>query len=138
MSSASLPAGRVLEVKKPRTLGAIAGLAALLFAQAALALAACQIDAKPSRGAALIVAAEAATQPACHEQAPAGDALCVAHCQASDPSLDKAQAPVGVLPVAALTSVPFPGLPESRVHRTAVKLPPSSPPARILFRTLLI
>lgn len=118
--------------------GALMALAAMLFAQAALAFAACELAAKPSRSAALAAAAEAAALPPCHEQAPASDALCVAHCQASDPSMDKAQAPIAVPPVAALPSAPFHASPKFTVKRRAENPPAASPPARILFRTLLI
>jgi hypothetical protein len=127
-----------IAARRSLRMGSLAAIAAMLFAQAALAIAACQLEAKPSRGAALAASAEAAAQPSCHDRAPASDALCVAHCQASDPSMDKAQAPVVVLPVAGLPFISFRNFPQSAVHPSPGKLPPASPPARILFRTLLI
>jgi hypothetical protein len=133
MAAFRLPASR-----RSLRLGSLVALAAMLFAQAALAIAACQIEAKPSRGAALAAAAEATAQLACHEHAPSSDALCLAHCQASDASLDKAQAPIVVPPAAALPSIAFLPFMESGLQRIPERLPPASPPARILFRTLLI
>lgn len=117
-------------------LGALAGLGALLFAQAALAVAACTMDGAPSRGAALAMQADAP----CHEAAPAGDALCAAHCQASDATLDKAQAQPAVASVLALAPAPWrAALPRAVAPAFAREAPPAaSPPARILFQTLLI
>lgn len=133
-----LPAMLSFRTRRLLRHGALAALAAMLFAQGALALAACEVSGTPSRGAALVMSADGARQPPCHEASPAVEPLCLAHCQASDPSLDKAQAPVAVLPVAALPSIAFLPFIEFGVQRTPEGLPPASPPARILFRTLLI
>lgn len=120
-------------------LAAAAGLAAMLFAQAALALAACNLDSgAPSRGMALAMKAVAEPQAPCHEQAPATDTLCVAHCEASDQTLDKYQAKVPVLPVHLLPTVAARVVPPVTVFLPTAPVPAASPPARILFQSLLI
>jgi hypothetical protein len=120
--------------RKARRFGVLLGLAALLFAQAALAIAACNVDGAPSRGAALAMQADSP----CHEAAPASDALCAAHCQASDPTLDKTHAQPAVLPVLMLSSRHVRLSAARSVSPPAQPAPPASPPARILFQTLLI
>jgi hypothetical protein len=114
-------------------LAAFAGLAAMLFSQAALALVACNLH----EGMAPSMTAPAAPLPPCHEEEPAGDPLCVAHCQASEQALDKYQAKVPVLPVRLLPALP------ARIVLPTVSLllervPAPAPPARILFQSLLI
>jgi hypothetical protein len=133
-----LPALLAFSTRRLLRRGALAALAAMLFAQGALALAACDVSGTPSRGAALAMSVDGAQQQPCHEAPPAVEPLCLAHCQAGDPSLDKAQAPIVVLPVAALPSIPFLPFTQSRFQGIPETLPPASPPARILFRTLLI
>lgn len=133
-----LPAVLFFSTRRLLRRGALAALAAMLFAQGALALAACDAGATPSRGAALAMSVDGAQQPPCHEAPPAVEPLCLAHCQASDPSLDKAQAPIGIPAVVALPPSSVQGSAYPGVHRSAETLPPASPPARILFRTLLI
>jgi len=129
----------LMNLRRPLRLAALAGLAAMLFAQAALVVAACNLDAgAPSRGLALaMMAAEAPAEP-CHEQAPVDDALCVAHCQASEQTLDKYQAKVPVLPVHLLPAVQARIVPHPRVSLPPDRVPAASPPARILFQSLLI
>ena len=114
-------------------LAAFAGLTAMLFSQAALALVACNLQG----GMALAMTAPAEAPAPCHQEEPANDPLCVAHCQASAQTLDKHQAKVPVLPARLL-----PVLPAPIVYRS-VSLPPerepaASPPVRILFQSLLI
>lgn len=133
-----LPALLAFGTRRLLRRGALAALATMLFAQGALALAACDVSGTPSRGAALAMSIDGARQQPCHEAPPAVEPLCLAHCQASDPSLDKAQAPIVVLPVVALPSSPLRGVAYSSVHWNAETLPPAAPPARILYRTLLI
>ena len=109
----------------------------MLFAQAALALAACNMERTPSRAAALSMQTQA--EAPCHEEASANDALCAPHCVASDPSFDKTPAQPSVAPVLALAPLAV-RMPVSRpgaLPPTAAP-PPASPPARILFQTLLI
>lgn len=120
-------------------LGALSGMGAMLFAQAALAIAACDVATRPSPSAALAMSVQETTSD-CHEAAPADDPLCMAHCQASGPSLDKTPAQPAVAPVLALAPVPWrAALPRVLPPDFAREAPPAaSPPARILFQTLLI
>jgi hypothetical protein len=118
-----------------RLCAALAGLAAILFAQVALALAACDLEGPASRAAAL--SASIAPEP-CHEEAPANDAMCTAHCQASDPVLDKNQGSVPVPPVHLLPVVQVRVVPYRAVLLPPERVPAASPPARILFQSLLI
>ena len=122
-------------VHSRRRFAAMAALAAMLFAQAAFALAACDPAQTPSR--AHMIAAQAAEAP-CHQ--PADNAsLCFAHCQAGDQTLDKHQVKV---PDASLPAVLL--LRAGSVVRTPASAlarapsPYTSPPPRILFRSLLI
>ena len=130
---------RTMGARRALRRAAAAGLAAMLFAQAALVLAACSLDAgAPSRGMALAMTAAAEPQAQCHEEAPATDTLCVAHCQASDQTLDKYQAKVPLLPVHLLPTVAARVVPPVTVFLPTEPLPAASPPARILFQSLLI
>ena len=110
----------------------------MLFAQAALALAACNVDGAPSRGAAIAMSAAAAGEAPCHEAVPANDALCTAHCQASDLAIDKHQVKVPVLAVRTLPSVAAALPVPPGAARPAPAFTAAAPPARILFKTLLI
>jgi hypothetical protein len=118
-----------------RLCAALAGLAAILFAQVALALAACNLETASSRALALSMAS--ATEP-CHEQAPATDTLCAAHCLASDPALDKYQGSVPVLPAHLLPVLQVRVVPYRAVSLPPDRVPAAAPPARILFQSLLI
>lgn len=128
-----------MSLRRLLRLGALAGLAAMLFAQAALVLAACTLDSgSPSRGMAIAMTAAAQPEAQCHEQAPATDTLCVAHCNASDQTLDQYQAKVPVLPVHLLPAVQARFSPPTTVSLPLKHVPAASPPARILFQSLLI
>ena len=129
---------RFTRLRRPLRLAALAGLAAMLFAQAALVLAACNLDGAPTRGMALAMTAAVETAAACHEQAPATDTLCVAHCNASDQTLDQYQAKLPVVPVHLLPPAQFRTLARVAVILPPVRIPAASPPARILFQSLLI
>jgi len=106
--------------------------ATLLFAQALVAFANCQM---PTRSPAAAIAAKPAP---CHESSSEKN-LCVAHCLAADQSLDKPQ--VSALP---------PALAPVLVLHEAMQLPQSwsrpqtrvtaaiGPPPRIRFRSLLL
>ena len=113
---------------------AIAALAAMLFAQAAFALAAC--DPVQAKSRAHMIAQQADPAP-CHE--PAENAsLCLAHCQAGDQTLDKHQVKV---PDPLSGAVLFFRAPQVRQVVRFVSRAPSptaGPPPRILFQTLLI
>ncbi len=135
---ASLHAG-VVSLRRPLRLAALAGLAAMLFAQAALVLAACNLESgAPSRGLALGMTVTAEPVAGCHEEAPASDALCVAHCQASEQTLDKYQAKVPVLAVLLLPALEVRTIAQPTIALPLDPLPVASPPARILFQSLLI
>ena len=118
-----------------RLLAAFAAMAAMFFAQAAFALAACSPMQAQSR--AHMIAQQADAAP-CHQ--PADDAnLCLTHCQAGEQTLDKHQVKV---PDASAEPVLFVRA-LSQIRQVASALPrapsPSAgPPPRILFRTLLI
>jgi hypothetical protein len=112
-------------------------IGALLFAQAALALAACEWTARtPAR--AIAQGELAADDARCHEQG-ANVNLCVAHCLAGDQSSDK---PVSPLPPAApqpvlrVESAAAMDLPQATQRR--LPHPPAAAPPRILFVSFLI
>ena len=130
---------RFMSRRRARRLAAVLGLAAVLFTQVALALVACKLDGgTPSRGLAVAMAMAEAPAP-CHEQAPANDELCIAHCQASDQTLDKYQAKLPVLPVDVLRVGQVVDVnPHPPVFLPPARVPVASPPARILFQSLLI
>lgn len=122
--------------RRNRLYAALAALAAMLFAQAAFALAACDPSGMPSR--AQMIVAQGAAHAECHQ--PADNAnLCFAHCQSGEQTLDKHQVKV--------PDAPLLGIQVARVWREAlhaardiqpVPSPAAGPPPRILFRTLLI
>jgi hypothetical protein len=113
---------------------AIAALAAMLFAQAAFALAAC--DPVQGRSRAHMIAQQADPAP-CHE--PADNAsLCLAHCQAGEQTLDKHQVKVAAPFFAAVLIVRAPQVPEAGRFVRRAPVPIAGPPPRILFQTLLI
>ncbi len=130
---------RVVSLRRPLRLAALAGLAAMLFAQAALVLAACNLESgAPSRGLALAMTVTAEPAAGCHEEAPASEALCAAHCQASEQTLDKYQAKVPVLAVHLLPVLEVRPVAQPRVALPADPVPVASRPTRILFQSLLI
>jgi hypothetical protein len=111
----------------------IAALAAMLFAQAAFALAACD----PARAAsrALMLAAEYAP---CHEPADNVN-LCLAHCQGAEQTLDKHQVKVPETSlVAVLTVRAWHEVRQPILWTPRTPSPTAGPPPRILFRSLLI
>lgn len=112
-------------------------LGTLLFAQAALAIAACDW----LRVAPAMALMANADEPTCHEQPAHNPNLCLAHCLSFDQSKDKPQPQFQVLALPAAPMVvlatPFPrsrSVIESRfwMPRAAV------PPPRILFQSFLI
>lgn len=120
---------------RPRFFAALAALAAMFFAQAAFAFAACSSVQAQSR--AHMIAQVAETAP-CHQ--PADNAnLCLTHCQAGEQTLDKHQVKVpdaSAEPVLLLRAA----RPSPQAGRAAPRapLPATGPPARILYRTLRI
>lgn len=106
--------------------------AALLFTQALVALANCQM---PTRSPAAAIASKPAP---CHES-PVQKNLCVAHCLAADQSLDKPQV-TALAPALALVVVLHQATPVLHSSsRTALVAPAAiGPPPRIRFRSLLL
>lgn len=112
---------------------ALAALAGLLFLQAAIAFAPCEM---PGRSAATTMAAAMAGMPDCHEADQAN--LCLAHCASEDQAVLKIQIDVpdlvapAVIPMAAVRqnvsiAVAIP------IYRAA-----AGPPPRILFQSFLL
>jgi len=107
--------------------------ATLLFAQALVAFADCQM---PTRSPAAAIASD---NPPCHESSGETN-RCVAHCLAADQSVDKPQggaperAPAPVLVLLVASDVPYV---DAVAFRRFVP-PAAAPPPRILFRPLRI
>lgn len=122
--------------RRQSCLAGITALAAMLFAQAAVALAAC--DHYRARSQALMIAAQAAERTPCHEPVE-NDKLCLAHCQSGDQTLDKHQVKIPdsiiqpVLVTRGLQTNHTPVLVPARLPT-----PAAGPPLRILFQSLLI
>lgn len=109
-------------------------LAALLFAQAALALAGCDWP----RAAPLAIGASS-SQPPCHEVPAINANLCLAHCLSADQSADTPQIVVPVWVDCAPITVVVSERWIARAMDVQFVLPwPSVPPPRILFQTFLI
>ena len=117
-----------------RFLAACVALMAMVFAQMAFALAAC--DPVQGTSEARVVSLQQADAAPCHEPADNTN-LCLAHCQSSEQTLDKHQVKVSgasaepVLLVRAVRASPMAGI-AARVS------PVAGPPARILFSNLRI
>lgn len=110
-------------------------LAALLFAQAALAVAACDwLRVAP----ALAITANA-DEPSCHEAPTRNPNLCLAHCLGNDQSADTPQVIVPEWNKAVLVAVVDAERAPAREALLIYTLPrPGAPPPRILFQTFLI
>jgi hypothetical protein len=121
--------------RRIRSYAALAALAAMLFAQAAFALAACDLSRAQSRAQMVMQGAQHAE---CHQ--PADNAnLCFAHCQGGEQTLDKHQVKVPDAPLHGIQVVhPWSVAPQSACPIARAPLPAAGPPPRILFRTLLI
>lgn len=118
------------------SIAGIAALAAMLFAQAALALAACA--AFPAQSHARMITAQNGESASCHEAGKNAN-LCLAHCQSTDQTLDKHQVKVPDVVLQAVRVVPAPQASFRRgPAATRLPAPAAGPPPRILFRSLLI
>lgn len=110
-------------------------LGALLFAQAALAIAACDW----SRVAPAMALAAKAGEPSCHEEPARNANLCLAHCLSFDQTPDTPQLQ---LPAISVTPALVVAMPDERtigVVDRRYRLPrPAAPPPRILFQSFLI
>jgi len=110
-------------------------LGALLFAQAALAVAACDW----ARVAPAMALAANADQPTCHEEPARNANLCLAHCLSFDQSPDTPQLQVLAIPASPVLVVPMPNAQSIRALDSRFRLPyPAAPPPRILFQSFLI
>lgn len=112
----------------------------MLFAQVAIALAACESFLRTP--ALAVASAESHAEKPCHQEGGAsGNAnLCLAHCLAGDQSIDKPGVSVPPLATAFVLALrPIDRLlPETVVRRRLAVHPAAGPPPRILFRSLLI
>ncbi len=113
-------------------------LAAMLFAQAALALAACE-SVRRAPAAAIALAEQQAADANCHEQ-PGNANLCLAHCLGEDQSLDRSLLKVPPLSGAPGFVVPAPPVSphDARAPHHFGIPPAAAPPPRVLFQTFLI
>ena len=110
-------------------------LAATLFAQAALAVAACDW----SRVAPARAFAANAAEPSCHEEPARNANLCLAHCLGADQSTDTPQIAVPALPSAPALVVASLDIPGARAAMLRHALPNvAAPPPRILYHQFLI
>ena len=126
----------MIRLRRIRNAAGVLALVAMLFAQAAFALVVCDPARAPSR--ALMIAAHQEQPAPCHQ--PADNAnLCLTHCQSGEQTLDKHQVKVpeaSPQPVLAVRVWQQTRLPASTAPRTPSAF--AGPPARILFRSLLI
>jgi hypothetical protein len=121
--------------RSSRCRASLALLGALLFAQAALALAACDwLRAAPA--AALL---SKASEPTCHDEPARNANLCLAHCLSFDQSSDRPQPQVVAMSAVPALVVAMPGVQALRVvDRRYRRALPAAPPPRILFQSFLI
>jgi hypothetical protein len=110
-------------------------LAALLFAQAALALAGCDW----TRAAPALAISASSSQPPCHEAPAVNPNLCLAHCLSADQSADTPQVVVHAWIGPVSLNIEAVGGRSYPAAALRYKLPrPAAPPPRILFQTFLI
>jgi hypothetical protein len=109
-------------------------LAGMLFLQAAIAFAPCEL---PGRSAATGMAAAMAGMPDCHEADAAN--LCLAHCASQDESLLKVSLELPQLATPPATPIVVAArIAALRVDKPGLPLSAAGPPARILFRSFLL
>jgi hypothetical protein len=109
-------------------------LIAMLFAQAAIATAACDM---PERTPAKAIAQEPAMP--CHEEPVQNANLCLADCLSGDQSADSPQVALPAWNSAVTLTIEIPDLHGVRSTIVQHALPrPPAPPPRILFQTFLI
>lgn len=118
-------------------IGGMLSLAVMLFAQAAITFAACDVIRSTSRHALAAVGHEA-PERTCHQQGGIAN-LCLAHCEVEDLSLDKPQVKVHALFLQPVLAVRAPATPlKDSVAGAPHPLAWADPPPRILFQSLLI
>lgn len=113
-------------------------LAALLFAQAAVVLAACE-SVRRAPALAIASAEHLGGGENCHEQG-INVNLCLVHCLGEDQSLDKPAGKVQSVTAPAILFVqtPLRAMQFSRAPRSVTVPPATAPPPRILFQSFLI
>jgi len=113
-------------------------LAAMVFVQAALALAACRFDGGAPARILASAMPEANAHP-CHEPAESIN-LCLAHCRGDKQTLDKPQVkvPAPSIHQAALAVNVWPQLQLVGLAGRPAPVPTAAPPPRILFQSFLI
>lgn len=120
--------------RRSRLASSVAALAGMLFLQAAIAFAPCDL---PGRSAAMAHAVAMAAMPDCHEADEAN--LCLAHCASEDQTVMKVQL---ALPDLALpAAMPIGVAPENAfpaVQSPRAQLAAAGPPPRILFQSFLL
>lgn len=110
-------------------------LGVLLFAQAALAFAACDW----LRVAPAMALTAKVDQPTCHEEPARNANLCLAHCLSFDQSPDVPQLQVPALSASPALVVAMPDQRSIGIVDRRYRLPlPAAPPPRILFQSFLI
>jgi len=115
----------------------ILALAAMLFAQAALALASCELI-RRTPAHALAMALQDAQAAPCHKPAKNPN-LCLAHCRGNEQTLDKPLVKIPAVSLEALPAVRVGQEPqEAGLASARLPLPIAGPPRRILFQSLLI
>jgi hypothetical protein len=121
--------------RRTRTRVAQVTLGVVMFAQAALAMAACDwLQAAPARA----IAGKSVEAP-CHEEPATNANLCLAHCLNADQSADTPQVDIPAWadspPITVAVIYRWTG----RAENLRFVLPrPSAPPPRILFQSFLI
>ena len=110
-------------------------LGAMLFAQAALAVAACDwLRVAPAQA----IMAKAG-EPSCHEEPAQSANLCLSHCLGSDQSADTPQVAIPAWSKASfLVIVAFERAPVLKAVLHYTPPHPGAPPPRILFQSFLI
>ncbi|HEX6156191.1 MAG TPA: hypothetical protein VFZ54_09220 [Burkholderiales bacterium] len=118
-----------------RFFAALAALAAMLFAQAAFAVAACDTGSMPSRAQVLAQGEEHAP---CHQPVDNVN-LCLAHCQSAEQTLDKQQVKLPALPAAPVLEIRgWQSIGRLLAWMPRAPAPAAGPPLRILYSSLLI
>ena len=111
---------------------ALTAIAAMLFLQAAIAFAECEM---PAGGG--IAAMHGGAGPDCHDQAGDAQNLCLAHCQSQDQVLSTLQPQL--LDLAAPRAVVTVSQPPRSLYVPVVAFVPlAAPPPRILFQSFLL
>lgn len=109
-------------------------IAAMLFVQAALTFAACELI---RTGGAPTRAVHLSSEEPCHEQDGSAN-LCAAHCQAEKSSLDKPQTKVNAFILQSLLTASLPAAPLKQANASAAPDAWADPPPRILLHRFLV